>query len=152
MKPRTSVAAGVVAALYMSAVLWVTLRPVPWATDGNEERLGILDPSAWWDAASWSEGRPAEVALNVVLFFPLGAFAAMLLPRWRGRILIPVALTLAIELAQIPLDRISHPRDLVANALGAVLGVAVVALVRRARRTPSPDERGRSSLLRREAA
>lgn len=116
--------------LYTSAVLWVTLRPTPWATDGDEERLGILNSAAWSDPGSWIEGRPLEIALNVAMFLPIGVITAVLL-RGSARLLVPLALTLTIELLQIPLDRISHPRDLVANALGAVLGVALAAMAER---------------------
>ena len=117
-------------ALYAAAVVWATLRPVPWADEGAEESLGVLSPAAWLDLAAWVEGRPLEVAFNVALLVPIGAAVALLL-RSRWAIVVPLALTLGIELAQIPLDRISHPRDLVLNAAGGVLGVMAVALGRR---------------------
>lgn len=125
---------GIAAVLYTGAVLWVTLRPAPWATEGNQERLGILDPAAWLNPGSWLEGRPLEVALNVLMLLPLGVLTGFLFQR-RGRVALPLVLTLTltlvIELAQIPLDRISHPRDLVANGLGAVLGVALATFAQR---------------------
>lgn len=125
--------------IYTSTVLWVTLRPLPWATEGSEESLGILEPAAWTNVAAWTQGRLLEVALNVLMFVPIGVAAGLLL-RGIGSLLVPVALTVGIELAQIPLDRISHPRDLVANTLGGVVGVAVAVLVRR-RFSPSPPLR-----------
>lgn len=132
---RTRFRSAVTAALgvlYAVAVLWATLRPVPWAAAGDQESLGILNPAAWLDPASWIDGRPLEVAFNIAMFIPIGVAAALLL-RGRRAMLVPLALTLAIELAQIPLDRISHPRDLIANALGGLIGIAAVALLRRKR-------------------
>lgn len=117
-------------ALYALAVLWATLRPVSWATAGAQESLGILSPAAWLDPASWIDGRPLEVVFNVAMFIPIGVTASLVLGGRRA-IVLPLVLTLGIELAQIPLDRISHPRDLVANAVGGLLGIAAVALARR---------------------
>lgn len=116
--------------LYTSLVLWVTLRPLPWATEGSEARWGILNPAAWTDEAAWTDGRSLEILLNVLMFVPIGIATGLLL---RGvlALALPLLLTLGIELAQIPLDRISHPRDLVANGLGAILGVALAAMIRR---------------------
>jgi len=116
--------------LYTSLVLWVTLRPLPWATEGSEARWGILNPAAWTDESAWTDGGRLEILLNVLMFVPIGIATGLLL---RGvlALALPLMLTLGIELAQIPLDRISHPRDLVANGLGAVAGVAVAAVIRR---------------------
>ncbi|WJL94252.1 VanZ family protein [Microbacterium sp. ET2] len=117
-------------ALYTSLVLWVTLRPLPWATEGSEAPWGILNPAAWTDEAAWTDGRSLEILLNVLMFVPIGVATGLLL---RGvlALALPLLLTLGIELAQIPLDRISHPRDLVANGLGAIVGVALAAVIRR---------------------
>ncbi len=138
-----SVVIAALGVLYTCAVLWVTLRPLPWATDGNQEPLGILSPHAWLGWSTWAAGSPLEVVANVAMFVPLGLVAGLLF-RGAAGFIVPVALTLAIELAQIPLaDRISHPRDLVANATGAALGVLIVVLVRRHRRSaPARDRRG----------
>lgn len=126
---RATIAA--LGALYAGAVLWATLRPLPWATDGNQEAFGILDPRAWIGSATWTEGSALEIIANVVMFVPLGLASGLVIRGLRGAIA-PLALTLVIELVQIPLaDRISHPRDLVANACGALLGLAIAAAVRR---------------------
>lgn len=129
---RTTIAA--LGALYTGAVLWVTLRPLPWATEGNQEAYGILDPQSWIGWSTWTEGSPLEIVANILMFLPIG-LASGLLFRGPVGLLVPIALTLVIELAQIPLaDRISHPRDLVANASGAILGLLIAAAVRRRRR------------------
>lgn len=76
----------------------------------------------------------AGAVLNVLLFVPLGAAAAL---RWRGaRALMPgPALSLLVELAQTVVPgRQPALGDLLANSAGAALGVAIVraaALLRR---------------------
>jgi glycopeptide antibiotics resistance protein len=128
----------VAAVVYVGAVLLLTLRPAPWALDGNEAPFGILNPAAWTEAAAWTEGRPWEILANIVMFVPAGVLAGILL-RGVWRPLAPIAFTLFIELGQIPIEgRISHPRDLVANTVGALIGLALYALARRRRRTDAP--------------
>ena len=131
--PRVGATLPIIAALataYLAAVLWLTVRPLPWVTETNETPLGVLNPAAWLDTAAWVDGPSAEIVANVVMFLPAGVFSALLL-RGGMRVLAPLALTVLIEVVQIPLEsRISHPRDLVANALGAMLGLAAVAVAR----------------------
>lgn len=128
---RTRAAASALGLVYTGAVLWLTLRPLPWATDGNQETFGILDPQAWIGSATWTQGSALEIAANVLLFVPVGLASGLVFRGLRSAIT-PLALTLLIELVQIPLaDRISHPRDLVANACGALLGLATAAAIRR---------------------
>jgi glycopeptide antibiotics resistance protein len=158
--PGGAVARGVILVLgllYTGLVLWATLRPLPWATEGSEARFGILNPAAWTDEAAWTDGRTLEILLNVLMFVPIGVATGLLL-RGASRVILPLALTVGIELAQIPLDRISHPRDLVANGLGALVGVALAAIIRhgavsRKPRTSGSDvsSRARSESNRRSA-
>ncbi len=114
------------AAGYLAAVLWITLGPVPWAQESLAENpLGILNPEAWTARSTWLGGRPLEFLMNVAMFVPLGALAAAV-GRSRALLAAPFALTVGIELVQIALpDRASDPRDLVANALGAVIGIVI---------------------------
>lgn len=119
--------------LYTAVVLYLTLRPAPWATEGNETAGGVLNPASWTALSEWVSGRPAEVLFNIAMFVPIG-IAAGLLFRGFVRVLVPVALTLGIEILQVPLDRISHPRDLVANTVGGLIGVGIAAAIRRRQR------------------
>jgi glycopeptide antibiotics resistance protein len=132
--PRSlTVITAVLGTLYTAAILYATLRPLPWATDGNETPGGVLNPAAWTDLSEWVSGRPGEVLFNVFMFLPVGIAAGLLFRGW-VRVAIPIVLTFGIEILQIPLDdRISHPRDLVANTLGGLLGIAVAAAIRRSR-------------------
>ncbi|MBX9718279.1 MAG: VanZ family protein [Microbacteriaceae bacterium] len=119
---------GVVAIVYVVAVLLATLAPLPWAQSAlADNSWGILNPSAWTAGETWVSGRYIEIIFNIALFVPIGYFAATL-GRSRVVLLAPFALTTAIELAQLVLpDRASDPRDLVANSVGAVIGMVIAA-------------------------
>jgi hypothetical protein len=144
---RPSRAAAVLLFAYAGLVLWATLGSVPRAGLGNQSPNGVLDWRLWLEPSTWTTGLETELMLNVIMFVPLGALLAFAL---RGvSFVVPVMMaagfSLAIELAQIPMsDRISDPRDLVANTVGALIGVigartidAVVRLATRALR-PQP--------------
>ena len=76
------------------------------------------------------------VALNVLLFVPLGIVLALLTRRpWWWAVLPAFVVSGAIELVQGRwLDRVGSWSDVVANTLGALLGAAAVSLLARARR------------------
>lgn len=113
---------------YLALVAWATLGPVSWHAIGYEAEHGVLTPSIWFDRATWSIGSPFEFAANVLMFVPVGVLFAMLAGprRWGWALVAAGGVSLLIELVQIPLaDRISDPRDLLANTGGAVIGVAI---------------------------
>ncbi|MGR2752792.1 VanZ family protein [Agromyces arachidis] len=143
--------APVLLVLYVGLVLWATLGPVPWAGPSYQSRDGVLDLGSWLDAETWAMGTGTEFVLNVLMFVPLGVLLALTLRRlpvlWVTAV--AVGLGVLIELAQIPMvDRISDPRDVVANAGGALLGVlvarGVAALVALARRGETTQARSRA--------
>jgi glycopeptide antibiotics resistance protein len=79
-----------------------------------------------------------EIASNVVMFMPLGALIAALLPlnRWWGAILIGGVLSAIIELSQLILlpHRFASVIDIAANAAGALIGALITTGIRRVRR------------------
>lgn len=75
-----------------------------------------------------------EFTANILLFVPLGALLALALPHRRGLVvLISLAVTLAIESCQALFlaQRTPSLRDIVANTLGAAVGLVVVLILER---------------------
>lgn len=136
--------APVLLVLYVALVLWVTLGPVPWAGHGYQAPDGVLDWRIWFDADTWTSGTRTEFILNVLMFVPLGALLARTMRRAPLLVVTAVAVGLGviIELTQIGMvDRISDPRDVVANAGGALVGVLIargVAALAGAFSSPTP--------------
>lgn len=124
-------AARILLPLYLAVVGWVTLAPVPWRTRTNETEFGVLGVRTWLDPSTWQNGSIWEFGANVVMFVPVGILIRMAWPRAHGALVIvgAVAIAGAIEVLQLPIDRVSDPRDLVANTLGALAGIAVGTLL-----------------------
>ncbi|MEV5071083.1 VanZ family protein [Microbacterium sp. LMI12-1-1.1] len=82
----------------------------------------------------WLTYDVIETAANVLLFVPFGVLLALALPLQRG-LVVPLALatTLVIESGQALLlaERTPSLRDIVANVLGATIGLAIVQLIER---------------------
>lgn len=132
---RVRALAAVSGLAYTALVLLLTIGPVRQRFVGSEADRGVLDWRSWFELTTWREGTTSEFVANVLLFVPWGALAVLALGarRWMLAAAGAGALTLAIEIAQIPLARISDPRDLVANAVGALLGIALGAALDAAR-------------------
>lgn len=149
---RLRLTALVLGAAYTALLLLFTLSPVSQLYVGSEAQRGVLSWRSWLDPQTWAEGTLVEFAANIAIFIPWGVLAllAVGVKRWWLAAAGGVLLTWVIEVAQIPLARISDPRDLIANTAGAVLGVGIAALLSvigarsrrrgeaRARRSPSP--------------
>ncbi|WP_349426379.1 VanZ family protein [Microbacterium sp. LWS13-1.2] len=82
----------------------------------------------------WLTYDVIETSANVLLFVPFGVLLALALPLQRG-LVVPLALatTLVIESGQALLlaERTPSLRDIVANVLGATIGLAIVQLIER---------------------
>lgn len=86
------------------------------------------------DHSAWLPGSVGDlftdVLPNVALFAPLGYGLAALGWRWRRVLLTAALLSLTIEFYQaLFTDRVCAPRDLACNALGALVGAAVLLTV-----------------------
>lgn len=120
----------VVTLAYLAVVGVLTLAPMP--NIGRDSILWrLVDLFDRFAATRWLDYSSVEFLANVAMFVPLGIFLVLLFGRrrwWLG-ILVGVGLTLAIELVQQVLPtRVPDPRDLVANTIGASVGV-LIALV-----------------------
>ncbi len=123
---------GILLALVTFFLLVVTIGPVGQRIAGSEAPLGVLSLDRWFLAETWS-GATYEFVGNILMFVPWGVLALIVLGerRWWLAAGLGMALTFTIEVAQIPLERISDPRDLLANTIGVLLGLGAAAILRR---------------------
>jgi VanZ family protein len=135
---------------YLAFVGFVTLGPQPLDRGGQHLLWRVLRVFAGHDLTSWITYSRVEFLANVGMFVPIGVFFLLLFGRrfWFVGIIAGVVLTSAIEFSQLFIaGRVSDPRDIVANSLGATIGVLVALLVT----TPAAlrDRRERRELDRR---
>lgn len=119
---------------YLGFVGWVTLGPQPISDHGDSAVHRLLHLFARSDATRWIDYNRLEFAANVGMFVPVGMFLLLLFGsrRWFLAILAGALLTGAIEFTQLFLpDRVSDLRDIVANSVGAAIGVALTLVLTR---------------------
>ncbi|WBU38397.1 VanZ family protein [Homoserinibacter sp. YIM 151385] len=122
---------------YLAVVGWLTLGPQPLDDHGDGLLRRVLEELDRHPATAWVTYSGVEFAANILMFVPAGLFFLLLLGRrrWVLAVLLGLAMTCAIEAAQLLLpDRVSDPRDIVANSLGGLLGVLVALRWTRPRR------------------
>lgn len=123
--------------VYVLALAWITLDPFPADPHDNGLLRQLLSAFALSPVLSWLTFDTVEFLANVLLFVPLGALLTVRFGRrmWWLTLALGLATTLTIEFTQLFLpERVSDARDLLANTLGTVVGIALVAAVRRAGR------------------
>ncbi|WP_323123526.1 VanZ family protein [Burkholderia alba] len=116
-------------AAYAALIVYASLYPF-----SGWRSLGI-DPFDYVFAPMPRYLTAFDVVTNVLGYLPFGGFAVLALhPRWRGTLAVLIASVLgavlsgAMEALQTYLpERVSSNLDLAANALGALLGAALVA-------------------------
>jgi glycopeptide antibiotics resistance protein len=121
----------VVTFAYLGVVALITLWPQPPQPGQNLLFIRLLTALARIDALDWLTYSTIESLANVAMFVPIGVFFVLLFGRryWWVAILAGMALTAAIETSQIFIPgRVPDVRDLVANSVGAAVGV-IAALV-----------------------
>ncbi|MEV8268551.1 VanZ family protein [Microbacterium sp. NPDC076911] len=103
-----------------------------WPTPVDRNAAGLLRTIS--AAIPWLSYNLIEFTANIALFVPLGALGAMLLTRrpWLV-VVVALAVTVVIESVQALLlaQRTPSGLDIIANTLGAAVGLAIVLLVRR---------------------
>lgn len=123
--------------LYLAALTAIAVWPTPVDRPFGGTLAAIL---ARLRAAGFGviDYDVVESASNALLFLPFGLLLAGLLGRGRRWLALGVCLaaTLAIEFLQKTLlpERTADVRDLLANSIGAVLGIAAVSVAERLRR------------------
>jgi glycopeptide antibiotics resistance protein len=134
---------------YLAFVGWVTLTPASDAPTQSDLVLRVLVRLQGYDRLSWLTYDRAEYLANVALFIPVGLFLLLLFGTrfWWLAVAAALTLTSLIETAQrsIP-GRVPDERDIAANTMGAVVGVAVglvLTLPATLRRWRDEDERRR---------
>lgn len=124
-------ALGVVTGTYLLIVAWITLNPFPPDPHRNGLLEGLLAAFATTPLLGWIDYDVVEFTANVLMFVPMGILFTLLWGVWRWWLVLAVgaAATLIIEFIQLFLpERVSDPRDLLANTLGAALGILLVVL------------------------
>ena len=111
---------------YAAALTVIAMFPTP----VDRPFDGFLDR---WEARMPGFYVLLEYGSNIALFVPLGVLVALQLPRglrWVG-ILIGAAVSVTIEVLQGALlpERVATPLDVVANTMGATIGVLLVGVV-----------------------
>ncbi len=135
---------------YLAFVGWVTLTPSSDAPTQSDLVLRVLARLQDYERLSWLTYDRAEFLANVALFAPVGLFLLLLFGTrfWWVAVGAALVMTSLIESAQrgIP-GRVSDERDIAANTMGAVLGVAVglvLTLPATLRRWRADDDRTRA--------
>jgi glycopeptide antibiotics resistance protein len=128
---RRSIPFVVLTAAYLAVVGLITLGPTLWRTLPRQGDYDVLSLSTWLDPDTWSRMLAPEFVANILLFVPLGMLLRLAVPRasWVGAVLVGGAISVVIEVLQMWGPRVSDPRDVVANTLGALAGALTVAVV-----------------------
>jgi glycopeptide antibiotics resistance protein len=121
----------VVTFLYLGVVAFITLGPQPLDEGTDSLVWRLLRFVARFESLHWLTYSVLEFLANVAMFVPVGLFVLLLLGRrrWWLATVLGIGLTCGIEFTQMFLPtRVSDPRDILANSVGAFIGV-IVALV-----------------------
>lgn len=120
--------------LYLILLTWIILWKLELPYIGGA--VGLYHP---WKLvpfiptadANWS--NPLEVLANVLFFVPFGLYLGLLAPAWRWRaVAVFAGASLALELTQHLISVGSFDStDVIANTLGGVAGLGLLALARR---------------------
>lgn len=128
---RTAPARLAAAAVAVGAVALLTLAPRAVVHPLRSRVVWLLDGAAA-PVMAWLPGGPDQV-LNTLLFIPLGAALALVLPRraWPVAIVAGFVFSALVELAQesIP-GRVPDAGDVLWNTFGGVIGVIAATLIR----------------------
>jgi glycopeptide antibiotics resistance protein len=125
-----------IVAVYVAGLAFLVLVPRGWELNRLTVRLYILFRNDVPIAPDWVLPEHYGVILNVLLFLPLGALLAVAwAASWWRVALVCLALSVTIEVVQARwLERDGGWPDVVANTVGALVGVVTISMARRDRR------------------
>src|SRR5690554_4024153 len=135
---------------YLIFVGWLTLGPQPLDSNGRGILHRIIRFISGDDTLDWITFALVEFTANIVLFVPVGVLFTLMLGwrRWWLAALLGAGLTAAIEFAQLFIpNRVTDPRDLVSNSVGALIGVTLVLVFTAWRSNRSNRARERSTVV-----
>lgn len=117
---------------YLAFVAWLTLTPQAYASEHIAIIYRVLAAVHRQGYLLSIDDSRLEFLANIALFVPVGMFLMLLFGSrlWWVALIASFAMTTAIEVAQrsIP-GRVPDERDLLANGLGAVVGVLVAIVL-----------------------
>lgn len=117
---------------YLIFVGWLTLTPQPIGPDQQQFILRVLDALHRRGYAESLDYDRLEFLANIALFVPIGVFLLLLFGAggWWLAAIGSFAMTVVIETVQqkIP-GRVPDDRDLIANTIGALIGIALGLLL-----------------------
>ncbi len=140
---RRSVMTRAVLLIYAAAVVVLVVGPWGHALDRLTVRCYVLLRYTWPVAPDRAAPEHYGLVLNVLLFVPLGVGLTLITSwRWWRMVLAAALASTLVEAVQLVLPREADPLDVVANTVGAAVGVlavrfAVTVCVRR-RARPAP--------------
>jgi glycopeptide antibiotics resistance protein len=117
---------------YLVFVAWLTLTPEPIGPDQQQFIQRVLDGLHRRGYAETLDYDQLEFLANIALFVPIGVFLLLLFGAggWWLAAIGSFAMTAVIETLQqqIP-GRVSDDRDLLANGIGALIGIAIALVL-----------------------
>lgn len=137
----------VVTTLYLGVVGWLTLGPQPTALVRASGLYRVLRVLHEHPSTAWITYSLVQYAANVLMFVPVGVFLVLLFGRrlWWFAVIMGTLLSAMIEFAQLYIPgRVTDVRDLMSNALGALIGVLIALILT----WPAAARRRRDALMR----
>lgn len=135
--------------VYAVAVWWATLRPSIYDPEVGGLLARVLGALQLSPLTSWITFDVVESASNVAMFVPLGVLVIAWGGRWWHGLVLGTAVSSALELCQLLFlpTRVADLRDVAANTLGAAIGVGLMLVLSRARRSSQHSHNARHRKL-----
>lgn len=130
--------AAIIALVWLLTGLYLTLRPIPSLEGISPDNAIPFDTILRYLANPLTPGTVGQVVGNLLLLAAIGFPAPLAFPwldRWWRVLLAALALSVAIELIQLPLPgRAGDVDDVLLNVIGALVAYGIGRLMRSAER------------------